>query len=100
MTEDEARAVSQVFINVHQGVDARLRRGAARRQALAQALARGESPEGPRIDWLRAAGSKVFDVLISEAQRFNAENPDDRISGQDLVDVLINAEALLGYRRS
>lgn len=73
----------------------RLKRGTARRVAMAAALAQGRDPQGPRARWLEATSRRVLAVLEEQAVAFNAAQPDDLISVQDFGDALATALAAL-----
>ena len=66
----------------------RLQRGQLRRAQIKAAMEAGEPVSGPRVDWLRATANGILAVLTEAAQAYNAANPDDMISSQDLCDAL------------
>jgi len=71
--------------------EGKLRFGLRVREQLRQALLRGEKPDSYRLDWLVSASDAVFAVLGEMARQFNDDNPQDRISRQDLLDVLLTS---------
>jgi hypothetical protein len=79
----------EVIAKAIQNDSSRLSRGQKRRQAMAEAISQGLSPEGPRAEWLKASALAVLDTLKAQAEDFNTKNPDDKISNQDLADVLV-----------
>jgi len=95
MESEEAEALSQTLISLHETIASKLRTGYNRRRELAQAFARGENPCNYRLDWLRASSARVFSLLIEEARIFNAEHADERVSVQDMIDLLQMAQERL-----
>ncbi len=66
----------------------KLRWGVIQRENMASELRAGKKPEGYRADWLRNTASIIIQVLGAQAQGFNTAYPYDRISINDLMDVL------------
>jgi len=60
-----------------------------------EAIGRGESPKGYRIDWILKTVSDLFALLGEKAAEFNAAHPQDAVSADDLSDVLATAQAKL-----
>ena len=56
---------------------------------------RGEQPQGPRADWLRAGSRAVVRVLAEHCDRFKAEHPEQAPSLADALDILLTARAIL-----
>ena len=79
---------NQAFIRLHNGLQARLTRGLADRRRIVEALARGETPEGPRVDWIRNTAVAVMTLLGQKAHDYNQANPGDRCSCTDLEDCI------------
>lgn len=79
---------ANVFAALVSDTDARLRRGLALRKAMHEALARGEDPQGYRPKWLKATSLLLVKFIGDQAEKFDAEHPDDRVSVADILDLL------------
>ncbi|HEY4885821.1 MAG TPA: hypothetical protein VII08_19520 [Myxococcales bacterium] len=73
----------------------RLARGAQEREALRQQLERGEQPQGPRAEWLRAGSKAILHLVAQQCERFTAEHPEQAASLADALDLLWTARAML-----
>lgn len=73
----------------------RLQRGVERRKEMFEAIKRGEDPSGPRPEWIKESALEVIELLKNQGAQFNADNPDDRASISDLLDVIATAQAMI-----
>lgn len=97
LTEEEQIAYTQlVFRTVSVDDQARLKRGMQLREEMHAAMARGEDPEGYRVDWLKRTSDRIIKVLIGSSEEFNAIYADDKISLGDLSDVITAVVGRLG----
>lgn len=92
MTDQE---VVEVFHKITKQADIRLQRGLARRQEMYSQIKRGEAATGFRADFLRQATGDVLDCLAKIGEKFNDNHPDDKISVNDLLDILATTIARL-----
>lgn len=84
-----------VLINGRRKFAERLRHGQQMRTAIHNAMAEGKSPENYRVDWLKRSVRRLFNELEVIAKDFNDQHQDDRISGDDLSDLLASALATM-----
>ncbi len=95
MNLEEAQALSQQFIALSVNMRAKLAAGAQERERVATALETGKEVKSYRLDWHLSTSKKLFEMLLEEARVFNAEHGHDRVSVQDMLDVLLSAGARL-----
>jgi hypothetical protein len=76
------------------GQQDRLRHGAILRQAMHDAVERGEMPAGYRPVWIQEMSRKLARVLGEEASRFDRTYVNDKASVTDLLDILATTMAL------
>lgn len=94
MTDDEKMDYAiKVFTTLLSDQQDRLERGAMLRQAMHDALARGEKPTGYRAKWLMQVSEGLVQYLIQAAEDFDASHPDDKVSVMDILDVLATVTA-------
>jgi len=74
---------------------ARLAHGAQEREAIRQQIERGEQPQGPRVEWLRAGSKAILLLVAQQCERFTAEHPEQAASLADALDLLCTARAIL-----
>lgn len=58
------------------------------RQAVLQALNRGEEVVSPRYQWVHRQSLRVLEMLSSAAKAFDGENGTDKATSLDLLDIL------------
>lgn len=75
--------------------EGRLERGVMLREAMFQAIKRGEKPTGYRAEWLRKTAMELIATMEDCALEFNLNHEDDQISAMDLMDVLATAMGVL-----
>src|SRR4051812_5464562 len=80
--------VSQVLFAITTNEQEALSRGLRDRQRISEALGRGETPMGHRVDWLHKTAQALNATLMEAARQFNTKHPGDQISVHDLVDAL------------
>jgi hypothetical protein len=73
----------------------RLEHGAQLRDAMFEAIKRGEKPTGYRAEWLRKTAMELIATMEDASLEFNLNHPDDQISAMDLMDVLATAMGVL-----
>jgi hypothetical protein len=76
----------------------RIKRGLMLRQAMHDAISRGEAPRGYRPAWVVAQSQVLVRFLGQTAQDFNRAHPDDACSVSDLLDILMTTAGL--FRRT
>lgn len=87
-TLDNAIDVLRRFVGDN---EAKLRYGMKQREAIRQQIAKGERPNHYRYEWLLVTVKDLFAFLGDRMEKFNQDYPADRISAQDLYDVLNTA---------
>jgi hypothetical protein len=92
MTDQE---VTQVFIELINDSNRRLKHGLKLRQEIADALDRGETPTGYRVDLLRLGAVALVNKLEEIGKQFNKDHPNDQFSLGDVLDILATATALV-----
>lgn len=96
MSEAEAAAISKVFVELLTSTTAKLNRGAQLRREMLVAIRNGRTPtDNYRYQWLVRAANALVSRAAELAQEFNAQNPQDRASADDLMDALARAAALI-----
>ena len=95
MDRKTVHAANEILLRFVTDVDAKLRYGAKMRQAIVDALDRGEDPKGYRWDFLNEASTGLFAWLAERAEEFDTAYPQDKISAQDLADILSLAQMKL-----
>lgn len=90
--------LSEVLYNIITDGSKALERGVRDRERLRLAMAAGLEVGGRRIDWIRSTLREINLNIGQCAKEFNETYPGDRISVQDMVDVLIALTTL--YRES
>ncbi len=92
--EEHAKTLRNSIAVLHRFVadkDSKIRFGIRVREQLRLALQRGEQPVSYRLDWLIEASDAVFACMREKAREFNENYPQDHISAQDLLDVLLTS---------
>lgn len=59
------------------------------------AIARGETPEGVRPEFVRSSTRLVLEFLGDIAGTYNAEHPNDAATYGDLLDIIATVQASL-----
>lgn len=72
----------------------RLQRGVILRQAMHDAIKRGETPQGYRPLWIREGALELVRHCQHLAEQFDLNYPDDKASVSDLLDLLATAANL------
>jgi hypothetical protein len=72
----------------------RLNRGLVLRQAMHDAIKRGEKPTGYRPQWVQDQALELVKTCGLMAQKFDEAHPDDKASVSDLLDILATAMGL------
>jgi hypothetical protein len=58
-------------------------------------IERGEEPQGPRADWLRAGSQAIVRLVAEQSDRFKDQHPEQAPSLADALDLLWTARATL-----
>jgi hypothetical protein len=95
MNKIEAQLIADKFVAMKNNVKARLKTGADERDKMAASIEKGETVKGYRMEFHVGTSKKLFELLATEARAFNLKYPEDRISVQDMLDVLLSAGARL-----
>jgi hypothetical protein len=75
--------------------------GAALRQEMFAEIKAGKSPTGYRHRWLQSSSNTLITVLAAMGEKFSEQFPGDRVSTDDLCDMLrLTADKLDGIKRS
>lgn len=96
---DTARNANKILLRFIVDKDAKLRYGARLRAQTQEAIGRGESPTGYRVDWILKTVTEMFAWLAERAAEFNAAHPQDAISADDFSDVLATGQMRLRNRQ-
>lgn len=96
---ETARNAHRILLRFITDKEAKLRYGARLRAMMQEAIGRGESPTGYRVDWILKTVTEMFAWLAVKAGEFNAAHPQDAISADDLSDVLSTAQMRLKNRQ-
>jgi hypothetical protein len=91
---------NRILLRFVTDIEAKVRYGARMRQAMFDAMNRGEEPKGYRIDFINRTANQAIGWLAERAAEFNAKHPQDRISTDDFADILATAHARLRARTS
>lgn len=86
--EDEIKKVQEILSLVHTQKMSKLMNGMLKRRAIKDAVERGETPTGYRVEWLHESSQRVFALLRDIAIEFNNKHKDDTASAHDLVDIV------------
>lgn len=95
MDQKTIQAANEILLRFVTDVDAKLRFGAKMRQQIVDALDKGEDPKGYRWDFLNETSTNLFAWLAERAQEFDAAYPQDKVSAQDMADILALAQMKL-----
>lgn len=93
--EDEIKKVQEILTLVHTQKRSRLMNGALRRRDISEAVERGETPTGYRVNWLSESSRKVLLLLQEISAEFNDKYKDDAVSVNDLIDIVAYVMAAL-----
>lgn len=75
--------------------------GYARRRGIFKSKEKGSEVKNYRTEFIERAAEKVMTLLLSEiVPAFNAENPQDRVSVDDVRDILRLTSESLGKKKS
>lgn len=96
---ETARNANRILLKFITDKESKLRYGAKLRAEMQEAIGRGESPKGYRVDWILKTVTELFGWLGEKAAEFNAAHPQDAISADDFSDVLATAQMRLRNRR-
>ena len=95
MDDQTLIAANRIFLRFATDIDAKIRYGQRQRQTLKEALARGETPKGYRVDFINRTARDLFKFLADRALEFNIAYPQDRMNTDDFADILLTAMKLL-----
>jgi hypothetical protein len=79
--------ISYDFYKITQALHTSITISKDERAKLLKAIMAGETPEGPKVDWIRSVANKVVALLEEETQKYNTKSP-MRVLPEDLLDVL------------
>lgn len=91
---------NRILLRFATDTEAKVRYGLRQRQELKEAVRRGETPTGYRVDFINKASRDMFTFLSQKAQEFNAAYPQDRMNTDDFSDILMTAHAILRSKTS
>ncbi len=92
MTSEE---ISNTLRLIRDGQQTALQNGLQTRDEIRKQLEAGNEPEHYRIDWLRETAVQCIGFIGEASKIFNAQHPNDQISQNDVLDVLINAANMI-----
>ncbi len=92
MTPDEISTILRIIKNEN---TSSLENGLKTREEIRQKILAGETPDHYRVDWLRETALAAIGFIADTAHAFEAKYPNDKISQNDLLDVLINAANMI-----
>jgi hypothetical protein len=92
---DNIEFAKKVFIALAREHETRMERGARLRKEMHEALQEGREAVGYRPDFIRDSAILIIQALGELAKEFDAEHPDDKCSGADLMDIIATVAGLL-----
>ena len=98
MDEATMKNAQRILLRFVSDMDAKVRYGLARRAEYFEAVARGEDPKTYRSEFISKLADQVFGWLAKKGEEFAALYPQDRLSTEDLKDILITAHQRLVSR--
>jgi endonuclease III-like uncharacterized protein len=87
--------IAQALSELRNNNQLKLEHGAKQRKEMHLALQEGREPTGYRYEWYRKSTNDIIKVTSLMAEDFNKAHPGDRISVDDLIDVLEAAIRML-----
>jgi|SRR5882757_7674532 len=90
-TDEELYEAIAIVKNVVNSEEIKLEFGRQQREIIKRKLKNGEKVSGYRVEWLQDTVGDIAGCLAESADRFNTQNPHDKISLSDLVDALATA---------
>lgn len=100
MDENTLKNANRILVRFISDTDAKVRYGLRQRQAYFEALDRGEEPRNYRVEAISQIANQIFTWLAEQGELFAREFPQDRLSTEDLKDILITAHARLVAKTS
>lgn len=88
MTPEE---ISEALRLIRANQNSALDNGLKIRDEIRKKIEAGEEPDHYRVDWLRETALQCIGFIGETAKMFNSEHPNDKISQNDMLDVLITA---------
>lgn len=98
--DDTAKKANLILVRFVTDIETKVRYGQRQRNAMVEALNRGEDPRGYRVEWISKVANQVISLLGERGIEFNTAYPQDRISTEDFQDVLATAQARLRAKTS
>jgi len=98
LNAEQLEAIARFLHMLVTSREAKLAFGAHQRQLIKDALSRKITLDNPRTRWLISTRDRVIAALIEEAEKYNAENPHDRISHQDMADAIATVGLRFGIK--
>lgn len=100
MDDATLKNANEVLVRFVSDIDAKLRYGLRQRQAYFDAIERGEDPSNYRVNFISQTANEIFGWLAEKGREFAQRFPQDRLSTEDLKDILITAHARLVAKTS
>lgn len=100
MDDQTLRNANAILIRFITDIDSKLRYGSKQRQNYLEAIDRGEEPKGYRVEYICKTVEQLIGWLSIKAKEFNDKYPQDRISVEDLMDILATTHAKLKSKTS
>lgn len=88
MNIEEAKQLSKKFIDLNTEINARLKRGAEKRKAVADAAKSDKPSSDARVTWVRKTINEVAKLLRERADLYNGSQTNDRVDTKDILDIL------------
>lgn len=88
-TDEQLRATAAILHRIVTDAQVKLQWGAQKREELKVSLAKGENPVTYRSEWMRETKARIVEALLESSNSFNRTYKHDRISVQDMIDVLV-----------
>ncbi len=95
MDETTMRNANRILLRFVDDEDAKVRYGLKLRQAYFEAIERGEVPNDYRSTYISDVANRIFGWLADQAEDFEKRYPQDRLSSEDLKDILLTAHSRL-----
>lgn len=100
MDEATMKNAQRILLKFVSDMDAKVRYGLRQRQAYFEAVERGEAPKTYRSEFISKLADQVFGWLAQRGEEFAQLYPQDRLSTEDLKDVLVTAHQRLVAKTS
>ena len=87
-TLEELKEINRVFVRVTADPQLPIQYGLLQREAMMRDLKKGKIPQGDRYPFMLKTAQKVIILMGQLAEMYDDKHPGDRMSVEDLKDVL------------